>query len=420
MSAADDSPTPTLRVARPSPAGEDGAPPLQLQGPPAVPRPTALAEWLRYAAEPFLVREGNALTVLRDGRATFPAMLEAITAAKRHVNLATYTFASDSTGWTFAHALSERARAGVEVNVLYDSVGSTDASEDVFAAMRSAGVNVVEYHPIRPWKPRWGWWRRDHRKILVADGEVGFAGGLNIADLYAAPEKGGSGWRDTHLRIEGPAVADLQRFFIAVWRRAGGRRLDKRRYLPRLAPAGTVPVRVVGNTLLWNRWAIRRAALAAFRAAKRSIWIANAYFVPDGTILGEIVRARARGVDVRLMLPGNSDVRVVGWASRSLYRMLLDEQVRIFEWMGPMLHAKTMVVDGVWSAVGSFNLDRWSLVNNLEVSVNAFDPAVAAELETMFEADLARCTEITLDSWMRRPASWRIREWLASWLKPWL
>ena len=375
---------------------------------------------LRYAADAAAVRHGNRLQVLRDGRATFPAMLEAISQARRHVNLATYTFASDATGRTFADALIERARAGVEVNVSYDSIGSIDATEELFAEMTDAGVNVLAYRPLRPWTPRWGWWRRDHRKILVVDGETGFAGGLNIADLYAAPEKGGAGWRDTHVKVEGPAVADLQRSFIAVWRRAGGRRLDKRRYLPPLVPIGESPATVVGNTLLWNRWAIRKAALTAFRAARRSIWIANAYFVPDGTILGEIVRARARGVDVRLMVPGNNENAIVGWASRSLYKMLLEEGVRIFEWMGPMLHAKTMTVDGVWSTVGSFNLDRWSLLNNLEICVNAFDPAVASELETMFEQDLMLCREVTLDGWLRRPVSWQVKEWLCSWLSPWL
>lgn len=378
------------------------------------------SEWLRFALEPTKVRGGNRVEVLRDGRGTFPAMLSAIAAAKRHVNLATYTFASDGTGREFAAALAERVKAGVEVNVIYDSIGSIDESEEIYDRMRADGINVIEYHPIRPWRPRWGWWRRDHRKILVVDGEVGFAGGLNIADLYQAPEKGGLGWRDTHVRVDGPAVEDLQRFFIAVWRRAGGRRLDKRRYLPPLVPVGDSPVSIVGNTLLWNRWAIRRSALTAFRMARRSIWIANAYFVPDGTILGEIMRARARGVDVRIMVPGDNENRVVGWAARSLYQMLLDEGVRIFEWMGPMLHAKTMVVDGVWTTVGSFNLDRWSLVNNLEVSVNSFARSVGAELERMFEEDLLLCEEVTLEKWQRRPASWRMKEWACSWLKPWL
>lgn len=366
------------------------------------------------------MRTGNRAVLLRDGRATFPSMLDAIAGAKQHVNVATYTFASDATGRLFADALVERARAGVEVNVLYDAIGTYDASQAVFDTMTAGGVNVVEYHPIRPWKARWGWWRRDHRKILVVDGAVGFAGGLNIADLYAAPEKGGSGWRDTHLKLEGPAVADLQRFFIAVWRRAGGRRLAKKRYVPMPVRVGETPARIIGNTLLWNRWAIRRAALEAFRAATKSIWIANAYFVPDGPILGEILRARGRGVDVRLMTPHFSDNPVVAAATRSHYAMLMEEGVRIFEWTGPMLHAKTMVVDGLWSAVGSFNLDRWSLLNNLEVSVNLFDPVVGAELQKMFEDDLAGCVEITRVGWAARSNKDRLKEWLAMWLAPWL
>ncbi len=378
------------------------------------------ADWQRFADDARTVRRGNRAIVLRDGHATFPEMLNAIAAAERHVNLASYTFASDATGRTFAEALSDRARAGVEVNLLYDGFGSADSSEAMFDAMAEAGVHVVEYRPIGPGSRRWGWWRRDHRKILVVDGTVGFAGGLNIADTYQAPEKGGGGWRDTHLRLEGPAVADLQKFFIGVWRRAGGRKLAKRRYLPYLREMGATPVRVVGNTLLWNRWAIRKSALAAFRAATRSIWIANAYFVPDNEILAEILRARGRAVDVRLMVPRRSDMPIVAAATRSLYRMLLDEGVRIFEWSGPMLHAKTMVVDGTWAAVGSFNLDRWSLLNNLEVSVNLFDPAVGAELERMFETDAARCQEVTREAWRQRPRIDRVVEWLAGLLKPWL
>src|SRR5579859_2517112 len=339
--------------------------------------------WARYSAVPRRVRHGNRVVLLRDGRATFPEMLSAIEGARLHVNLASYMFRSDSTGNVFAEALSAKARTGVQVNLLFDAIGSSDADYALFESMRAAGVDVIEYGPLRPWMRRWSWWRRDHRKILVVDGKIGFAGGVNIADVFAPAETGGGGWRDTHLRIEGPSVADLQRFLIAVWRRAGGRRLDRKEYLPPLAEVGVTPARVVGNTLIWNRWAIRKSVLTAFRAARRSIWVANAYFIPDGSILGELLRARARGVDVRLMLPRKSDVPMVALASRHGYQLLLDEGVRIFEWTGPMLHAKTMVVDGIWSAVGSFNLDRMSLVNNLEVSVNLFDPVVGQELEKM-------------------------------------
>jgi cardiolipin synthase len=382
--------------------------------------PLAPAVWLRYAVAPERVRLGNRVQLLRDGIATFPAMLDAIAGAKKHVNLASYTFAGDATGRIFAAALSEKAKAGVEVNVLYDAIGSGDTPAALFESMAQAGVNTVEYHPVRPWRARWGWWRRDHRKILVVDGEVGFAGGINIADSYQPAEKGGGGWRDTHVKVEGPVVSDLQRFFIAVWRRAGGRRLDKKAYLPVLGMPGVSPARVVGNTLLWNRWAIRKAALNAFRAARTRIWIANAYFLPDGPILGELMRARGRGVDVRVMVPGRSDVPITAAATRSYFQLLLDEGIRVFQWNGPMLHAKTMVVDGVWSAVGSFNLDRWSLANNLEVSLNLFDPVVGAELEKMFEDDAKLCSEITQEAWRLRSARDRVIEWIARLLAPWL
>ena len=398
--------------------------------PAIVPRPAdaaapaeAIAEpldWRRYATDPFRVRSGNRVALLRDGIATYPAMLDAIAAASRHIDLSTYLIADDGTGRIFASALMEKARAGVEVNLLYDAFGCRDTPAAFFDQLAAAGINVVEYHPFKPWRARWGWLRRDHRKILVVDGTIGFAGGLNLADLYAPPEKGGGGWRDTHLKLEGPIVSDLQRFFIGVWRRAGGRKLDKKAYMPPLAEVGGTPARVVGNTLFWNRWAIRKAALHAFRAARKSIWIANAYFIPDGTILGEILRARARGVDVRIMVPGRSDVPLTAAATRANYRLLLDEGIRIFEWKGSMLHAKTMVVDGLWSAVGSFNLDRMSLVNNLEVSVSLFDPVAAAELQKMFEDDQKLCDEILADRWSRRSFGDRVFEWLASLFSPWL
>ncbi|HVO31826.1 MAG TPA: phospholipase D-like domain-containing protein [bacterium] len=400
------------------PAGERA--PAESVPPAVVPAPLPPTIWTRYSSEPARIRTGNRARLLRDGAAAFPEMLAAIAGAKKHINLASYIFASDGTGRDFSGALAERARAGVHVNVIYDAIGSSDSAQDVFDVMTDAGVNVIEYHPIRPWRPRWGWWRRDHRKILVVDGVIGFTGGINIADLNAPLERGGGGWRDTHVKIEGPVVADLQASFIAVWRRAGGRRLHKRDYLPSLVHVGATPARVVGNTLLWNRWSIRRAILAAFRAATRNIWIANAYFVPDAAIVGELIRARGRGVDVRIMVPRKSDVRVVAYASRNRYQWLLDEGIRIFEWTGPMLHAKTIVVDGVWSGVGTFNFDRWSLVNNLEVTVNLFDPAVAVELERMFIEDQARCVEVTREAWLRRAGYERMLESLAGLLSPWL
>lgn len=371
-----------------------------------------------YCESPTEFLGGNRVAALHDGRQAYPAMLEAIRGARRTVHLETYILRSDATGWEFARALAERARAAVRVRVIFDSVGSLEIDEDFLQFLRNAGISLLEYHPVAPWRPRWAWGRRDHRKILVVDGEVGFTGGINIADDYADPARGGGGWRDTDVRIEGPAAYELDRLFRAVWFMQTGRWF-KLEGDPEKG-AGDSLVRVAANQEFLHRHRIRRAYRHALGKAARSVCVANAYFVPDRTIRKALYRAVRRGVSVRVLVQGESDVPAVTWASRRVFEELLRNGVRLFVWPGPVLHSKTVVVDGFWSAVGSYNMDHRSLLHNLEVNLHIIDAEFGRDMEAAFEADLAGARELRLSEWRARPWQDRLLEHAFYLLRYWL
>jgi cardiolipin synthase A/B len=378
-------------------------------------------ELRRYATELGRWRPGNDVTLLRAGGETFPAMLEAIAAARRSVAFEVYIYLSDDTGTRFAEALIERARAGVTVRLLFDAIGSFGVSGALLDRMRDAGVRICEYHPVVPWRHRWNVFRRDHRKILVVDDEVAFTGGLNIADEYASMEDGGKGWHDLHCRVRGPIVNDLSRLFRKTWLSTGG---DAYPAPPRAeavtAAAGPVPMHVVNNGERRRRGVPRRAYLMAFKAARESIWIENAYFLPDRGVRRALVRAARRGVDVRVIVPGRSDVKAIEYAGLYVYRRLAHNGVRIFRWSGVMLHAKTAVVDRVWSIIGSYNFDARSLFYNLEVAVEALDRRVGEVVAEQFRSDQALSVAFderswTSLAWWRKALAWaafQVRRWL--------
>lgn len=376
---------------------------------------------ISYAIAPERLSPGNRVEILRDGRAAYPAMLAAIERARRTINLETYILASDRTGWRFARALAERARAGVEVNLLFDAIGGWELSPDYLRYLSDAGVRVLDYHPIAPWRTRWGWNTRDHRKILVVDAEIGFTGGINISDDYAPYEEGGGGWRDTHCQVEGPVVRELVRLFIDAWRRCHGPPLDTRLHLATPDEArGAVPASVLENSVFRNRSAIRRAYLHAVKQARRTIYITNAYFIPDQGLLRALRNARKRGVDIQIMVPASSDVVAVWFASRALYKRLLSWGVRIFEWQESMLHAKTAVIDGLWSTIGSCNLDHRSFRLNQEANLVFLDEVVGRQMVAMFESDKKLCQEVSLEAFERRPLRWRLLERLCYLFRSWL
>lgn len=348
---------------------------------------------------------GNKLALFVRGSDLFAAMAAAIESATESVNLETYRFGGDDTGRRFAILLASAAKRGVRVRLIYDSVGSIELAPETETLMRNAGVQILEYHPVAPWRPHWAWNKRDHRKILVCDGKVGFIGGMNLSDEHAPTEQGGLDWPDAHARVEGPAAYELERLFRAVWHKQTGRWFDAPP-ANNATPAGS-PVRIVGNHELLKRFAIREAYVNALSASQSEVSIANSYFIPDWRIRRSLALAVRRGVSVRILVPGHSDIRSVWYAMRATYASLLSRGVRIFEWQGSMMHAKAVVVDGKWCAVGSYNLDHRSLQHNLEANLQTTDGPFAAELRQRFEFGLTGAREITLKEWKGR--SWTER-----------
>ena len=374
-----------------------------------------------YARNPVRWRLGCEVTVLRDGDETYPAMLAALSSARHTICFETYILAGDRTGDRFKEVLVERARAGVAVRVIYDAVGSFGLPGAFVAELRAAGCEVIDFNPIAPWRRKMRLSHRDHRKVIVVDDEVAFTGGLNIANDYAAIADGGVGWHDMHCQVRGPIVLDLARQFRRTWLRCGGTR-----YAP-VPPTSTAPelggsavVRLLDNTLRRQRATVRRAYLHVIKAARHAVLIQNAYFLPDRGLRRALVRAAARGVDVRIVIPGHSDVRLLEWAGIYVARKLALRGVKILRWRGPMMHAKTAVVDALWSTIGSYNFDAQSRFSNLEVNVEILDTKTSEALVASFEQDAAVCDPFDDQawhrlSWWRRALAWfgyRFRRWL--------
>ena len=369
----------------------------------------------RFARSTARWRPGCEVTVLRDGAETYPAMLDAIAAATATICLETYILAGDGTGDRFREALAARARAGVAVRVIYDAVGSFGLSEAWLDDLREAGCEVIDFNPIAPWRAKFRLSHRDHRKILVVDDVVAFTGGLNIANDYAATADGGAGWHDMHCRVRGEIVRDLARMFRRTWLRSGGSPyvLGTAPVAALDAPRGRAIVRLIDNTGLRQRTAMRRAYLHVIKHAQARVLIQNAYFLPDRGVRRALARAARRGVDVRVIVPGRTDIQFVAWASLYVMRVLARRGVKVFQWPGPMMHAKTAVVDGTWSTIGSYNFDAQSRFNNLEVTVEILDDEVAGELVRQFDADVPACAPFDEAYWLRQPWWRKALAWFA-------
>jgi cardiolipin synthase len=346
-------------------------------------------------------RAGCDVTVLRDGGETYPAMLTALAAAQRSICFETYILAADATGDRFKAALIERARAGVAVRVIYDAVGSFGLPESWVDELRAAGCQVIDFNPISPWRRRFRLSHRDHRKIIVVDDRVGFTGGLNIANDYAAVEDGGGGWHDTHCRVTGAIVLDLARMFRRNWLRCGGAAYPAPRAAARAEPRGHVFLRLLDNTQRRQRTIVRRAYLHVIKHARERVVIQNAYFLPDRGLRRALGKAAARGVDVRIMVPGRSDVKLAQWAALYVLRRLARRGIRIWLWSGIMMHAKTATVDALWSTIGSYNFDAQSRFNNLEVTLEILDATTGQALVASFERDIANAEPFDERAWLR-------------------
>lgn len=375
----------------------------------------------RYIEDPHELMAGHAVRLLRNGAETFPAWLAAIESARVRISLEMYIFSDDTIGRQFADALIAAARRGVEVRLIYDFVGCRDTPAEFFDRMRSHGVHVIAYHRYRFWRPRfWALLRRNHRKALVCDGHIAFAGGLNISNEWVPVHDGGGDWHDAVFQIEGPAVAAIEGIFLRTWNRRAKKwaRLDPAR-VPAPAAAGPTPLVVISNSELRDRFAIRRAALHAIRESARRVLIANPYFVPDRGVLRALQRAAARGVDVRLLLPLESDSTVLDLAARAVFGPLLAAGVRIWQ-SRAVVHTKVLAVDDTFVSIGSYNFDHRSLAYNLEMVVNVLDAAASRETVAMLEADVAASEELTLETFGRRPLLMRLMERLAYSFRKWL
>lgn len=347
------------------------------------------------------LREGNRLTLLRDAPETYEEWLSAIAGAERRVHLENYIFRADRVGHRFAGALAERAAAGVRVRVLVDWFGCANVPRAFWERLRRAGVEVRLVNPPDLAAPLEGF-RRDHRKLLTVDGSYGSTGGVCIAEdwLKSSPESGLT-YRDTAVGVRGPAVADLERAFATAWEAAGGP-LPLAECRREATPAGDEAARVVAQEP--GRTRMLRVLELLCAGVERRLWITDAYFL-SMPILTEALKAAARdGVDVRLLLPATNDLPLIGAVSRTGYRDLLESGVGIWEYGGPMIHAKTTVADGWWSRIGSTNLNVSSLLANWEVDLVVEDRRFAARMEEMFEGDLANAREVRLGGPRRRPS----------------
>jgi cardiolipin synthase len=378
------------------------------------------AQALRYIEEPEALLCNNSVRLQRHGREAFPAWLAAIDAATTRISLEMYIFNDDKIGRRFAEALSKAARRGVVVRLLYDSVGCRHATPGFFESMRQAGVWAVPYHPYRFWRPRfWTLIRRNHRKTLVCDGHIAFAGGINISDRWSPAEDGGENWHDAAVEIRGPAVPAIETVFLRTWNWRVKRRMRlKTKRLPRRAPVGHVPLTVIANRELVDRFAIRRAALHAIRASLSRVYLASPYFVPDPGFIRALTHAASRGVDVRILVPKQSDTHTVDLASRATYTRLLPAGVRIFQ-HHPMMHTKALLVDDAFVSLGSYNFDHRSLVYNLELVVNSLDREHAAEVAALLETDMAASHEVDWQIFRRRSLLTRLLERFAYSFRHW-
>jgi cardiolipin synthase A/B len=373
---------------------------------------------------------GNKVTLLQNGPDTHAAMFKAIRAAVDHINLETYIFDDGELGGLLADLLLEKQSLGVQVNVLYDSVGGLLTPQSFFDRLRESGIAVVEFNPVNPLAKNPKTWRmnhRDHRKLLVIDGRIAFIGGVNISDSYSSsplgmPASGGEqpeaadvddGWRDTHIQVEGPVVAEFQRLFLDTWTRQAGVPPTTRHYYPELPVQGDEIVRAIGSRADEDASPIYMTLVSAITRAEAEIHLTVAYFGPDPVLLKALVGAAQRGVAVKLVLPSYTDSWAIFHLGRSHYTKLLRAGVEIHERHGAVMHAKTVVIDGVWSSIGSSNLDSRSFLHNDEINAVVLGGEFAAQMDAMFTADLAESEQILLRDWRRRSWWLRIKEHVA-------
>jgi cardiolipin synthase A/B len=374
---------------------------------------------------------GNKVTLLQDGPSTYQALYAAMAGATNSIDMESYIIEDDEVGKRFATELKAACSRGVVVNLIYDGVGSLGTPKDYFDDLAAHGVDTLQFNPVDPLKARTGWDvnQRDHRKLTIVDGRTAFVGGINISSVYSggsfsqrSKQRPGQKvpWRDTDLQIDGPVVADFQKLFMDTWARQEGQPMASADYFPEIGRQGDVVVRAIGGTSTEPYSQIYATLVSAIRSSSTSILLANAYFDPDPQLLGAIRDAARRGVDVQLLLPSVSDSWLVMSAGRRHYGELLEAGVKIYERQGALLHAKTTLIDGVWSAVGSTNLDWRSFLHNDEIDAVVLSASFGDQMRSAFQADLAQSDQLTMEKWSNRGLAARVQEITAGMWEYWL
>ncbi len=376
--------------------------------------------WRSYCNSTDILQYGNRVELLVDGRNAYPAMLDAIEKSEYTILMDSYIFNDDSVGRLFSDALAAAASRGVLTYLIVDAVGTMPVHDGFFEKLKQSGVHLLIYRSWAPWRRSFGILRRNHRKVLVVDGYIGFAGGLNIGDEWAAISNGGRGWHDIHVRVEGPSVSELSKPSMSTWHGHGNIFLDPRVFLPKIAKIGDKYVGIISSRERKKRKAIRHAYLHAIKQAKCFIYIANSYFLPDLGFRRALQNAVKRGVDVRVMVPRTGDILSVQLASQALYSRLLRAGIRILLWQDQVLHAKTAAIDGQWATVGSYNIDHRSWAQNLEVNVNVVGEEFSNHLKAVFLEDEKRCIELIYADWKRRPLWLKIVERFFHLFRKWM
>jgi cardiolipin synthase A/B len=353
---------------------------------------------------------GNSVKLFCDGDEMLEDVWQAIDNAQSFVWFEMYTLEPDKVGKRMLEGLANAAKRGCDVRIMLDAVGSSTLKDTDLQAVRDAGAFVEIFNPLLSWRRRGPFLRRDHRKIIIVDGSVGFCGGMNVSEEYAGYKYGVARFQDCHVLLQGPCVRDLCNVFAGSWRRLTDQHLSLPRRQERV---GSTFLQVQASSGRLGRRAIQRALRLTTRHSLRHCYITTPYFVPPLRLIRALNRAAERGVDVRILTAGENDVPIVALAARHIYGRLLHKGVRIFEMFDTTLHAKTITIDGVYSTVGSFNLDTWSFNRNLEVNIAMVDPAIAEAMKNLFMENIAKSREMTLDGWSKRGWFTKLRHWLA-------
>lgn len=384
----------------------------------------------RYSSAPLTT--GNRVNVLIDGPQTYSAIEAALRAARHNIHIETFIYGPGDVGQRFADLLAQKRKEGLEVRLLYDSLGSRETPREFFDQLRQQNVEVREFRPLSPIKTPevWKLQNRDHRKIIVVDGQIGFTGGINIDSTYDSastskpgPERGlEDGWRDTHIEIQGPAVAQLQTLFVGNWQQAGEHEdlSAKDKYFPAIKPAGDNLVTIVANDSESNDRSLYGTYVAAFTCATKRLWITHAYFAPNEELLTALIDAAKRGVDVRLIVPSFTDSRVVLNATQATFTQLLDAGVKIYELKDALLHAKSVVIDSSVTIIGSSNLDMRSFLHNDEVNAIVISRDTAQRMEEVFQRDQQSARAVELKAWERRSLWQRTKEFFVHMFSYWI